>query len=109
MYISKHCKLVRKNNFYALLFTESVCSSMNVRNPKPWDTKHGVTLYFRFYVLEFFMSLMCVWLEKLLYWLLYTQTNQLDYFRRFHKILRWIGSSDFNIHVYVITMQIAAI
>ena len=38
---------------------------MNVRSPKPWDTKHGVTLYFRFtVVLEFFISVVCVWLEK---------------------------------------------
>ena len=42
---------------------------MNVRSPKPWDTKHGVTLYFRFtvdifLVLDFFISLMRVWLKK---------------------------------------------
>ena len=51
--------------------TESLCSTMNVRSPKPLDTKHGVTRYFRFtvsmfFVLDFFISLMCVWLEKLL-------------------------------------------
>ena len=34
--------------------TESVCSAMNVRN--------------RFFVWDFLISLMCVWLEKLLYW-----------------------------------------
>ena len=42
---------------------------MIVRSPKPWDTKHGVTQYFRFtvdmfFVLDFFISLMCVLLEK---------------------------------------------
>ena len=39
------------------------------RSPKPWDTKHGVTQYFRFtvdmfFLLEFFISSMSVWLEK---------------------------------------------
>ena len=37
---------------------------MNIRSPKPWDTKHGVTQYYRFtvdmfFVLDFFISLMC--------------------------------------------------
>ena len=44
-------------------------STMNLRSPKPWDMKHGVTQYFRFtvdlfFVFYFFLSLMCVWLEK---------------------------------------------
>ena len=35
--------------------------------------------------------------KKLLHWLyLYTQTRRIDCFRRVHKILRWIGSSDLN-------------
>ena len=61
---------------------ESVRSTMNVSSPKPWDMKHGViTQYFRFtvdmfIVLDFFkiISLMCVCLEKLLYWL-FVYTN----------------------------------
>ena len=41
---------------------------MNVLSPK-WDTKHGITQYFLFtvdmvFVLDFFISLMRVWLEK---------------------------------------------
>ena len=49
--------------------SESLCSTMNVCSPKQWDTKHGVTQYFwftvdMFFVLEFFTSLICVWLEK---------------------------------------------
>ena len=50
--------------------TELLCSTMNVRSLKSWDMKHGVTQYFRFtvdmfIVLDFFISLMCVWLEKI--------------------------------------------
>ena len=37
---------------------------MNVRSPKPSDTKHGVTQNFRFTVDMFFISLVCEWLEK---------------------------------------------
>ena len=29
---------------------------------------------------------------------LYKQTSQIDYFHRVHKILRWIGSSDFKLY-----------
>ena len=56
--------------------------------------------YFRlscFLFLNFFISLMCVWLQKnycIVY--LYAQTSQIDCFRSVHKILRWIGSSDFK-------------
>ena len=77
-------------------------STMNVRSPKQWDTKHGVTRYFRFtvdmfFVLNFFISLMSVWLEKTtVLFNLYTQTSQIYCFRRVHKILRWIGSGDFK-------------
>ena len=73
---------------------------MNVLSPK-WDTKHGITQYFLFtvdmvFVLDFFISLMCVWLEKnycIVY--LYTQMSQIDYFHCVNKILWWIGSSNF--------------
>ena len=75
MFTSKHCKLIRKNNFDALLMTESLCSTMNVRSPKPWDTKHGITQYFRFtvdmfFVFDFFISdwkkhtLFIIWMLK---------------------------------------------
>ena len=85
--------------------TESVCSTMNVRSPKPWHAKHGVThwQYFRFtvdmfFVFVFFISLMGVWLEKLLFNLVICihKRAKTDCFRRVHKILRWIGSSDFK-------------
>ena len=55
--------------------TESICSTMNVRSPKLWDTKHGITQYFRFTVDMFFICSMCVCLEKLLYWL-FVYTNE---------------------------------
>ena len=35
---------------------------------------------------------------------LYTQTSQMDCFRRAHKILPWIRSSDFNIFDKVVGM-----
>ena len=75
--------------------TESLWSTMNVRSPKPWDTRHGFTRCWHVFVFGFlnFISLMCVWLEKhycIVY--LYTQTSQIDYFHHVHNILRWIGS-----------------
>ena len=48
----------------------------------------------------FWISLwfMCVWLEKttVLVMCIYIQTSPINCFRRFHKIVRWIGSSDFK-------------
>ena len=49
--------------------TESLCSTMNFRSPKSWDTKHSVTQYFpltvdMLFVSDFFLSFICVWLEK---------------------------------------------
>ena len=87
MYTSKHCKLVRKNNFDALLLTESVCSSMNVRSPKPWDTKLSTMTCFLF-VLDFFISLMCVWLKKttVLFICIHKRVKLFCFFCRVHKI-----------------------
>ena len=53
-YISKHCKLIKKNNFDVQLLTELLCSTMNVRIFISVDT---------FFVLDFFIihvSLTCV-------------------------------------------------
>ena len=83
---------------------------MNVRSQKPWNTKHGVTQYFRFtvdmfFVWEFFISLVYVWLEKnycIVYLYTYhTQTSQIDCFCSVYKILQWIRSSDFQNHVFL--------
>ena len=69
---------------------------MNVRSRKPWNTKNGVTQYFRFtvdtfFVLDFFISLMCTvydW-ENYCFGYLYTQTSQIDCFRHVHNF--WIN------------------
>ena len=85
--------------------TESLCSTMNVCSPKPWDRKHGVTSYFRFtvdkiFILDFFISLMCVWLEKN-YCIVnvYTQRNQIHCFRR-DSITEIICMLQILLHVY---------
>ena len=68
---------------------------MNIRSPKPWDTKHGVLstfgLLWYVFVFKFFISLVCVWLGKTVLFNLYSETSQIDCFCRVHKILRWIG------------------
>ena len=70
-------------------------------------TKHGVTQYFRFivdmfFVLDFFISLMCVWLGKttVLVICVHKQVKSIV-FRRVHKILRWMGSSHFKQNIYL--------
>ena len=79
--------------------TESVCSTMNVRSPKPRECRNMV--YFRFtvdmyIVLDFFIVwCVCDWKKKCIVYL-YAQTSQIDYFHHVHKILQRIGSSDFN-------------
>ena len=38
----------------ALILTESLCSTTNIRSPKPWGSKHGFTQYFRFINVDIF-------------------------------------------------------
>ena len=69
-YQSIPANIVRKINFDAQLLTESLWSKMNVHSLKPWYMKYIVTQNFRFtvdmvFVLNFFISLMRVWLEKI--------------------------------------------
>ena len=67
--------------------TESLCSTMNVRNSKPWDTKHGVTQYcwhvFCFLFLCKFDVCM-IWKKPCIVYL-YTQTSQSIVFVRSNK------------------------
>ena len=80
--------------------TESVCSTMNVCSPKPWDTRHGVTrsvlsVYcWRVFCFGFLYKFDVCMIEKkkLLYLLL--QTSRIDCFCRVNIILRWNVSSD---------------
>ena len=87
----------------------------NVRSPKPWNTKHGITQYFRFtvdmfFVLNFFNSLMCVWLKKTTVLFICNCTNESNWLfspsAPVHKILQWIESSDFNILFDICTSKI---
>ena len=63
-YTSKHCKLIRKNNFDGLLLTESLSCTMNVHSPKRKIrnmvllSTFGLLLIF--FVLNLFISLVCV-------------------------------------------------
>ena len=78
--------------------TESLCSTMNVRSPKPWNSKHGVTQYFRFTIDMFFVFKFCMFDVCMIgknYCIVYLYA-QINNFRSVHKILIWIGSSDFN-------------
>ena len=75
---------------------------MNVRSPKQWDTKHGVTdqyvdMFFCFGFLQKFDVCMIGKNYCIVY--LYTKTSQIDCFRLVHKILRWIGSSGLKLHI----------
>ena len=60
---------------------------MDVRSPKPSDTKHGVTQYFRFIVDMFLKFGVCMIGKNYCIVYLYVQTSQIDCFRRVHKIL----------------------
>ena len=80
--------------------TESLWSTMNVRSPKPWGTKLGVTKYFRFtvdmsFVLNFTIKFDVCMIGCIVY--SFSQTGQTDCFHRVHKILQCIGSNDFII------------
>ena len=49
----------------------------------------------------------CVWFEKNYCIVnLYTKTSQIHCFRRVHRILRWVGSTDFNISLNAICISI---
>ena len=81
--------------------SRSVLRWMSVVRNREIRIKHGVTQYFRFtvdmfFVLDFFI---CTydWKNYCIGYL-YTQTSQIYCFCRVHKILQWIGSSDFKSH-----------
>ena len=74
------------------LSTESVCSTINVRSPKPWDTKHGVTQYWHDFSFKFLFKFDVCIIEKITAIIICIHKR----FRRVHKILQWIGSSDFK-------------
>ena len=65
------------------LLSKSLWSTLNAHIPKPRDTKHDLTQYFRFTVdMLFVLDFLCVWLEKnYCIGYLYTQTSQIDCFR----------------------------
>ena len=65
-------------------------STMNVRSPK---TRCYLVLSVNCFGFPYKID---VCLKKTIIGYLYTQTRQIDCFRRVHKILRWIGSSDLN-------------
>ena len=53
-----------------------------------------------FFVLDFFKNFdVCMIGKNYCIVYLYTKTSQIDCFRLVHKILRWIGSSDFKLHI----------
>ena len=99
-----------KKKFDSSLLTESLCSTINVRCPKPCHTSlwcYMCTRYFRFtvdvfFVLDFFISLMCLWLEKngVLFICIHkwVKSSHIDCFRLVHKDLRWIESNNFKIY-----------
>ena len=68
------------------------------RNPTPWDRKMVLLSTFGLQLTCFcFGFLLCMYDWKtycIVY--LYIHTSQIDCFRNVHKILRWIGSSDFK-------------
>ena len=65
---------------------------MNVRSPKPRDTNWCYSVRFGF----LYKFDVCMIGKNYCIVYLYTQTSQIDYFQRVHKILRWIGCSDFK-------------
>ena len=96
----------RFDMFYGLLLSQSLCSAMNVRSPKWWDTKHSHSLCYsvlsvycwRVFCLGFFNKFdVCMVGKTTVLSICIHQTSQIDWFRRVYKILRWIGSSDFKL------------
>ena len=107
-YTSKHCKLNRTNNFEAILMTESLCSTMDVCDPEPLGTKHGVIQFFRLLVDMFVLFLIsykfdvCMIGKNYCTVNVYAQTSQIDCFRSVHEILRWTGSNDLSLQNVII-------
>ena len=64
-------------------------------------TKHGVTQYVdMFFCFGFLQKFdVCMIGKNYCIVYLYTKTSQIDCFRLVHEILRWIGSSDFKLHI----------